>query len=121
PAAAQSKKAPKPKGAAPSAPVAPAAPPNVRVSIDSILDKRTTRDFPGSELEIAFKLEGEDGGAVQSARARLKKAEDDTGRSLIQNPDKSGRDADRWIEKSESGPPSPKVYLASPSRKAKNL
>ena len=118
PASAQSKKAP--KRSAPE-PAAPAAPPKVRVSIDSILDRRTTRDFPRSELSITLKLEGEDAGAVQSARARLTAASDDTGRSLLQSAAEAMQGSDRWEEAREGGPPTPRVHLASPSRKAKGL
>ncbi len=116
PAFAQSKKAPR-KGA----PSEPAAPPKVSVSVDSILDRRTTRDFPRSELSVTLKLEGDDAGAVQSARARLTKASDDTGRSLIQSESESRQGSDRWQEAGEGGPPTPRVELASPSRKAKKL
>jgi hypothetical protein len=119
PASEQSKKVPK-KSPAPG-PAAPAAPPKVRVSIDSILDRRTTRDFPGSDLSITLKLEGEDAGAVQSARARLTAASDDTGKSLIQSAAEAIQGADRWEEAREQGPPTPRVHLASPSRKAKSL
>jgi len=116
PALAQAKKTPKR-----SAPPEPAAPPNVRVSIGSILDRRTTRDFPRSELTITFKLEGEDAGAVQSARARLTTASDDTGKSLLPGAAEARQGSDRWEEAREGGPPTPKVDLASPSRKAKSL
>jgi hypothetical protein len=119
PAFAQSKKAS--KKSAPSEPAAQAAPPRVRVAVESVLDRRTTRDFPRSELSVTFKLEGEDAGAVRSARARLTKASDDTGRSLIPSAAESRQDADRWEEAREAGPPTPRVNLASPSRKAKSL
>jgi len=117
PAAAQSKKPPQKTAAQ----AAPAAPPRVRVSIDSILDRRTTRDFPSSDLSITLKLEGEDASAVQSARARLTAASDDTGKSLIQSAAETMQGADRWEESREAGPPTPRVHLASPSRKAKSL
>ncbi len=116
PALAQSKKAPKK-----SVPSEPAAPPNIRVAVESVLDRRTTRDFPRSELSITFKLEGEDAGAVRSARVHLAKASDDTGRSLMPSAAESRQDADRWEEAREGGPPTPRVDLASPSRKAKSL
>jgi hypothetical protein len=119
PASAQSKKAPK-RSSAPE-PAAPAAPPKVLVSIDSLLDRRTTRDFPRSELSITLKLEGEDAGAVQSARARLTAASDDTGKSLLQTAAEAMQGSDRWEEAREGGPPTPRVHLASPSRKAKSL
>lgn len=119
PASAQSKKPPRRSSARESA--APATPPKVRVSIDSILDRRTTRDFPSSDLSITLKLEGEDAGAVQSARARLTAASDDTGKSLLQSAAETMQGSDRWEEAREEGPPTPRVHLASPSRKAKVL
>jgi hypothetical protein len=118
PASAQSKKAP--KRTAPE-PAVVAAPPKIRVSIDSVLDRRTTRDFPSSELSITLKLEGEDAGAVQSARARLTAASDDSGRSLLQSAADVMQGSDLWEEAREGGPPTPRVRLASPSRKAKSL
>ena len=119
PAAAQSRKAP--EKSTPSGPSTHPAPPKVSVAVESVLDRRTTRDFPRSELSITLKLEGEDAGAVQSARAHLTKAADDTGRSLLQSEAESRQGSDRWEEAREGSPPTPKVDLASPSRKAKNL
>ena len=119
PGLAQSKKAP--KKSAPAEPAARAAPPKVSVSVESILDRRTTRDFPRSEMSVTLKLEGDDAGAVQSARARLTKASDDTGRSLLQSESESLQGSDRWQEAGQLGPPQPRVTLGSPSRKAKIL
>jgi hypothetical protein len=119
PAFAQSKSKTAPKKSAPSE--AAHGAPKVRVAIESVLDRRTTRDFPRSELSITFKLEGDDASAVRSARARLTKASDDTGRSLLPSAAEARQDADRWEEAREEGPPTPKVDLASPSRKAKSL
>ena len=119
PVLAQSKKPG--KKSAPPQPIAQAAPPKVQVSLDTILDRRTTRDFPRSELSITFKLEGEDAGAVQSARARVTKAADDTGKSLLQSEADRMQGSDRWQEASDGKPPAPKVDLASPVRKAKTL
>jgi len=119
PLPAQSKK-PGKKSVAPQ-PAAQAAPPKVQVSVDTLLDRRTTRDFPRSELSITFKLEGEDAGAVQSARARVTKASDDTGKNLIQSEADRMQGSDRWQEASDGKPPAPKVDLASPVRKAKTL
>jgi hypothetical protein len=121
PAAAQSKSKTAPKKSAPSEAATRAAPPKVQVAIESVLDRRTTRDFPRSELSITFKLEGDDASAVRSARARLTKASDDTGRSLLPSAAEARQDAERWEEAREEGPPTPKVDLASPSRKAKSL
>jgi hypothetical protein len=122
-AAASSAFAQSKKTARRSAPSEPAhvAAPKVQVSVDSILDRRTTRDFPRSELSITLKLEGADAGAVQSARAHLTKATDDTGRDLLQSAAESKQGSDRWEEAREGTAPTPKVELASPSRKAKTL
>lgn len=64
------------KAAAPAA--APGA--NFSVSPFGIVDRRTSSDFPTPRLEMTLKLEGPDANAVQAARARITKAEDDTGR-----------------------------------------
>ncbi len=119
PAFAQSKKTTKKSG--PSRPAAQAGPPRIRVAIESVLDRRTTRDFPRSELSIRLRLEGEDAGAVRSARARLTRASDDTGRSLLPSGAETRQDADRWVEGREGAPPTPGVDLASPTRKARSL
>ncbi len=121
PASGQSQSRKAPKKAPSSEPAVQAAPPRVRVAVDSLLDRRTTRDFPRSELSITLKLEGEDAGAVRSARARLTKASDDTGQSLLPKASESRQDAERWEEARENGPPMPRVDLASPARKAKRL
>ncbi len=118
PSFAQSKKPG--KKSAPPAP-AQAAPPKVQVLVDTVLDRRTTRDFPRSGLSITFKLEGEDAGAVQSARGRVTKAMDDSGKSLLQSEADRMQGSDRWQEASDGKPPTPKVDLASPVRKAKTL
>jgi len=119
PLPAQAKKAPKKSSSV--EPVATGAPPKVQVAVDSLLDRRTTRDFPKSELSITFKLEGDDAAAVQSARARVTKAVDDTGKSLVQSEAESKQQSDRWQEAGEGKPPMPRVDLASPVRKAKTL
>lgn len=97
------------------------APPQIQVSVDTLMDRRTTRDFPRSELSISFKLEGADASAVQSARARVTKADDDTGKSLLVAAADSKQGSESWQEAHEGGAPTPKVDLASPSRKAKTL
>ena len=117
-ASAQSKKAATTKAPEPSA---RAIPPKVQVSIESILDRRTTRDFPRSELSITLKLEGDDAGAVQSARAHLTKATDDTGQDLLPSAADAKQGSDRWEEARDGSAPTPKVDLASPSRKARTL
>jgi len=116
-ASAQSKKAP-----TKTSPAEPhGAPPQIQLSVDTLLDRRTTRDFPRSELSITFKLEGGDANAVQSARARLTKADDDTGKSLLLSDANSKQGSENWQEAREGSAPTPKVDLASPSRKAKTL
>lgn len=120
-ASAQSKKAAKKGAPPPPEPAAQGAPPKVQVSVGTIFDRRTTRDFPGPELSITFKLEGEDVAAIQSARARVTKATDDTGRDLLVTSGGPQREPASWDEAGEAGVPTPKVDLASPSRKAKTL
>jgi hypothetical protein len=100
---------------------APAAPPKIQVTIESVLDQRTTRDFPRGELSITFALSGDDAAAVQQARVRLTKAADDTGRNLLPASSGSPQGSDRWQEGREAAAPKPKVDLATPSRKAKTL
>src|SRR5262249_15032522 len=74
-----------------------------------------------SELSISFKLDGADAGAVQSARARLTKATDDTGKSLLPSAAESKQGSDNWQEGREGSAPTPKVDLSSPARQAKTL
>ncbi|MFN2631956.1 MAG: hypothetical protein ABR610_00850 [Thermoanaerobaculia bacterium] len=118
PAAGQTKKPAKKASA--SAP-APAAAPRVQVTVDSVFDRRTTSDFPGPELSITFRLEGEDAGAVLSARANVSRAVDDTGKNLADASGKRAMQGEGWQQARESDPPTPRVILASPSRKARSL
>ncbi|MEP6769961.1 MAG: hypothetical protein ABJC61_14910 [Acidobacteriota bacterium] len=119
-AAGQSKKSP--KKAPSSAPPPPAAPPKIQVTVDSVFDRRTTSDFPGPELAITFKLEGEDASAVLSARASVARAVDDTGKNLADPSGKrSPQGAEGWQQARENDPPTPRVTLGSPSRKARSL
>jgi hypothetical protein len=114
PLAAQAKK---------SAPAAPAAPPKVNVAVDSLLDRRTTSDFPRPSLTVNLNIEGEEARSVASARARVKSAVDDTGKSLVQDPSAQTMTigGDPWQHARENSPPSVRLELASPTRKAKTL
>ncbi|MDQ2871378.1 MAG: hypothetical protein M3S32_11580 [Acidobacteriota bacterium] len=126
PAGGQSKKPP--KKAAASAALAPAAsaasalaPPKIQVIVDSVFDRRTTSDFPGPELAITFKLEGEDAGAVLSARANVARAVDDTGKNLADASGKRAMQGEGWQQSRENDPPTPRIILGSPTRKARTL
>jgi hypothetical protein len=114
PAFAQSKKPAKKEK-----PVAPAEPPKVQVAVESLMDRRTTGDFPRPALTVNLTLEGEDARAVMSARPRVTSALDDTGKSLA--PDSSQQGSDGWQQAHEDGPPTVRLELPSPSRKAKTL
>ncbi len=114
PAFAQSKKPAKKEK-----PAASAAPPKVQVAVESLMDRRTTGDFPRPALTVNLTLEGEDARAVMSARPRVTRALDDTGKSLA--PDTSQQGSDGWQPAHEEAPPTVRLELASPSRKAKAL
>jgi hypothetical protein len=114
PAFAQSKKPAKKEK-----PAAPAAPPKIQVAVESLMDRRTTGDFPRPALTVNLTLEGEDARAVMSARPRVTRALDDTGKSLT--PDSSQQGSDGWQQAREDAPPAVRLELASPSRKAKAL
>ncbi len=98
---------------------APAAPPKVQVTVESLMDRRTTSDFPPAGLIVTLALEGEDARAVTSVRPRVTGAVDDTGRSLAADPPPQGSDG--WQPARDDGPPSPRLEVKSPSRKAKTL
>jgi hypothetical protein len=102
-------------------PTSAAALPRVEVSLDSLLDRRTTSDFPGPALSVAFALRGEDAEAVFSARPRITRATDDTGRDLAAGEGRMVYGRGGWQEARGQGPVTPRVELASPSRKAKRL
>jgi len=101
----------------------PAAPPKIGVVLDSLLDRRTTSDFPSPSLTVNLKLDGEDAGKVASARAHATRAVDDTGKSLIPDPSQKGMmmGSDNWQKARESGPPALRLELSSPTRKAREL
>lgn len=99
------------------------APPKIGVTLDSLLDRRTTSDFPPPSLTVGLKLDGEDAGKVASARTRATKAVDDTGKSLIPDASQKGTmmSSDNWQQARENGPPALRLDLVSPSRKARTL
>ncbi|MDQ6891707.1 MAG: hypothetical protein M3167_03390 [Acidobacteriota bacterium] len=109
------------KKPAPAASKLAAAAPRVQVTVDSLLDRRTTSDFPHPSLSLTLALQGEDALAVKSARPRVTRAVDDTGRDLANPKDAivSGRDG--WQEARGEGAITPRIELASPARKAKTL
>ncbi|HYV41474.1 MAG TPA: hypothetical protein VEO02_06750 [Thermoanaerobaculia bacterium] len=114
PAFAQSKKPAKKEK-----PAAPAAPPKVQIAVESLMDRRTTGDFPRAALTVNLTLEGEDARAVMSARPRVTSALDDTGKSLAA--DSSLQSSDSWQQAREDAPLTVRLELTSPSRKAKTL
>lgn len=123
PAFAQAKKTQaKSSGPSASSPESAAAP-KIGVAVDSLLDRRTTGDFPSPSLTVNLKLDGEDAGKVASARPRATRAVDDTGKSLIPDPAAKGTmmGSDSWQQAGESGPPALRLELSSPPRKAKTL
>lgn len=112
------------KSSGPSAPAAEsAAPPKIGVAVDSLFDRRTTSDFPSPSLTVNLKLDGEDAGRIASARPRATRAVDDTGKNLIVDPSQKGAmmGSDSWQQARESGPPTLRLELSSPPRKAKTL
>ncbi len=113
PAAAQAKK-PARKPAAVTT-----APPRVRVAVESILDRRTTGDFPPPALTVTLSLEGEDAPAVNSARPRVTRALDDSGKSIA--PDPAPQGSEGWQQAHDDRPLTVRLELQSPSRKAKAL
>jgi hypothetical protein len=106
-----------------SAPAAPPAPPKVNVAVESLLDRRTSGDFPQPSLTVQLNIEGEDARSVASARARVTSVVDDTGKSLVQDPSSKTMTVggDSWQHARENSPPSVRLELASPTRKAKTL
>jgi hypothetical protein len=113
------------EGAAPKKPAPaaakPAAAPKVQVTVDSLLDRRTTSDFPRSSLSLTLALQGDDALAVKSARPRVTRAVDDTGRDLANPKDAMVSGRDGWQEARGEGAITPRIELASPSRKAKTI
>jgi hypothetical protein len=118
PVSAAPAKAPR-KPAAAATPTA--APADVQVSISDLVDRRRSSDFPPPQLSLALKLEGADAGAIQAVRARVTRAQDDTGRDLVEKPGSGGSSEEPWQEAREGAPPTPQVTLQSPARKAKVL
>ena len=96
-----------------------ASAPKLQVAVDSLLDRRTTSDFPHPSLSLTLTLQGEDAAAVKSARPRVTRAVDDTGRDLANPQNAMVYGADGWQE-SLGEKVTPRIELASPSRKAKS-
>jgi len=98
-----------------------ASAPKVQVAVESLLDRRTTGDFPHPSLSLTLTLQGEDAVAVRSARPRVTRAVDDTGRDLANPPNAMTYGQDGWQQAQGEGAMTPRVELASPTRKAKSL
>lgn len=94
--------------------------PKITVTVASLFDRRTS-GFPSPELSIALALQGEDAGGVLKARARVTRAVDDTGKSLVEASAQRGGESSDWQTSRGSEPPQPRIDLASPARKAKTL
>jgi hypothetical protein len=108
------------KAPAEAKPAASAAP-KVQVAVESLLDRRTTSDFPHPSLSLTLALRGDDALAVRSARPKITRAVDDTGRDLANPPNAMTYGQDGWQEARGEGAMTPRVELASPVRKAKSL
>lgn len=119
PALAQTKKA-APKPAAAGSTVTP---PKIEIGVESLLDRRSTGDFPSPSLSLMLSLQGADAGAVMSVRPRVTKAADDTGRNLIPAEGRTMQSGtDGWQSAlGGHGAPTPRLELASPARKAKTV
>ncbi|MEP6801831.1 MAG: hypothetical protein ABJC07_07835 [Acidobacteriota bacterium] len=106
----------------PSGALAASAPaPRVQVAVDSLLDRRTTADFPHSGLTLSLALQGDDAGAVKAVRPRVSRAVDDTGKSVAEPSGTILRGADGWQEARGGGTVSAELDLGSSPRKAKAL
>lgn len=103
-----------------AAAAAPGSAPRITVTVASLFDRRTS-GFPSPELSIALALQGEDAKSVLKARARVTRAVDDTGKSLVDVSAQSGHGSTDWQGARENEPPQPRIDLASPARKAKTL
>ena len=98
-----------------------AAVPRVQVAVESVLDRRSNADFPGSSMTVTLKLDGEDAAAVRSARPKVTRAVDDGGKNLTERAVKMQRGNDGWQESRGDKAPTPELDLGSPSRKAKTI
>lgn len=107
---------PKPAKKAAAAPAA-VDPAKLTVSLGGLVDRRVNTDFPPPGLDLGLTIGGEDAPSVVSAFARVTKAHDDTGRSLV----REGETNEIWLEARNGEPPSPHLQLKSPERKAKTL
>ena len=95
--------------------------PRVQIAVESVLDRRTSGDFPHPSLTVSLKLEGEDAAAVRSVRPRLSRVVDDGGRNLMEGVIPVMRGSGGWQEARGDGAPTPQLDLASPPRKAKTI
>ena len=109
------------KAAAPAEARPAASAPNVQVAVESLLDRRTTSDFPHPSLSLTLKLQGDDAPAVRSARPRVTRAVDDTGQDLANPANAMTYGQDGWQQAQGTGTMTPRIELASPTRKAKSL
>ena len=92
----------------------PARPLDVRPSVTSVTDQRTTGQSL-SHLEINVKLVGDDAGSVRGIRTTIGDAVDDTGRSVLPDDDKCQFEA---VQETGSGQPSLTLKLKNPARRA---
>ena len=106
-------------GATSARPAPSAGPPRLQIAVESVLDRRTSSDFPPPGLTVALSLAGEDAAGVRSVRPRITRAVDDSGRDLSKGAMQVQRGSDGWQPARDEGPPTPRIDLASPSRKAK--
>ena len=94
----------------------PPAPAGVTVTAGDITDRRRNDNlFTG--LEVELKLAGEAAGGVRGARVLVQKATDDTGRSLMKESEK----APDFEKSSGDGPPTLKLDLRNPARRATKM
>jgi hypothetical protein len=123
PAFAQAKKTAS-KSSAPAAPAAQSsAPPKFGVAIDTLLDRRSTGDFPSPSLTVGLKLEGEDAGKIASARPRASRAVDDNVKSLIPDPSQKGMmmGSANWQQARESGSADAAAGAVEPAAQGESL
>jgi hypothetical protein len=100
---------------------ASAASPRVQVGVESVLDRRTSGDFPSPSLTVTLKLDGEDAAAIRSVKPRVSRAVDDGGKNLTEGAVPVIRGSGGWQPARGEGAPQPQLDLASPSRKAKTI
>ena len=91
-------------------------PAGVTVSAGDITDRRRN-DNTFAGLEVELKLAGEAAGGVRGARVLVQKATDDTGRSLMKETEKTPD----FEKSSGDGPPTLKLDLRNPARRATKM